>query len=85
LNFADGVRLAVLRAGKKTEVTIPASVFEAMSGPKSTRLANGTFDVLFRFKPRARTKAVYFAGEFNTWKPAVARWPGSRLGRYGDW
>jgi S1-C subfamily serine protease len=47
LNFADDVRLAVLRAGKKTEVTIPASVFEAMSGLKSTRLANGIFEVLF--------------------------------------
>jgi hypothetical protein len=73
LNFADGVRLAVLRARKKTEVTIPASVFEAMSGPKSTRLANGTFEVLFRFKPRARTKAVYLAGEFNAWNPAAER------------
>jgi hypothetical protein len=73
LNFADGVRLAVLLAGKKTEVTIPASVFEAMSGPKSTRLANGTIEVLFRFKPRARIKAVYLADEFNTWNPAAER------------
>ena len=54
-------------------MTIPASVFEAMSGPKSTRLANGTFEVLFRFKPRARTKAVYLAGEFNAWNPAAER------------
>jgi hypothetical protein len=76
LNFADGVRLAVLRAGKKTEVTIPASVFEAMSGPAITRLANGKFEVLFRCKPGARAKAVYLAGEFNAWNPTAEQMAG---------
>jgi hypothetical protein len=71
LNFADGVRVAVLRGGKKAEVTIPASVFEAMSGPKITPLAGGKFEVLFRYQPRSRAKAVYLAGEFNAWNPTA--------------
>jgi hypothetical protein len=47
----------------------------AIDGLPFRRVEDGLtiFEVLFRFKPRTRTKAVYFAVEFNAWNPAAGR------------
>ena len=50
LTLEDGIRLSVLRGTGKHDLTIPGSVFEAISGPKSKRLANGKYDVEFRYQ-----------------------------------
>ena len=50
------------------EVALAAQDF-ALGGPTSRKLDDGRFEVTFRYKPPAGTKAVYLAGEFNGWKP----------------
>lgn len=76
LDFENGVRLAILRDGSNVDVSIPASIFEELSGPKSTRLESGKYEVFFSFKANAETEAVYLAGEFNDWKPTAHRMDG---------
>jgi len=71
LTFEEGLRLSILRDGRKGEVIIPASVFEEMSGPKATRLGNGRYEVLFRYQAVPWAKTVYLAGDFNAWKPTA--------------
>ena len=36
--------------------------------PRMKRLADGNFDVTFRYRPQGEAKAVYLAGTFNNWK-----------------
>jgi len=76
LTFEDGVRMSILRGGTKAEVNIPASFFEEMSGPKSTLLENGKYEVLFGYQATGETKTVYLAGEFNDWEPMAHRMDG---------
>ncbi len=71
LTFEDGLRLSLLRGTGKADVTIPGSVFQAMSGPKTKRLENGMYDVDFRYEAPADVKSVYLAGEFNAWSPTA--------------
>jgi len=71
LTFEKGLRVSILRDGGKGEVVIPASFFEKMSGPEVTRLGNGRYEVLFRYKASPWTKKVYLAGDFNDWKPTA--------------
>ena len=76
LTWEDGMRLSVLRGQDKKEIAIPASVFESLSGPKTKRLADGKYDVEFRFEAKPNVKAVYLAGEFNNWKPTALKMDG---------
>ena len=76
ITWEDGVRFTVLRDKAKKDVTLPASVFQSLSGPKSKQLENGKYDVEFRFQAPANVKAVYLAGEFNEWKPTALRMDG---------
>jgi hypothetical protein len=76
ITWEDGVRFSVFRGKSKAELSIPASVFQAMSGPKSKRLDNGKYDVEFRFQAAPAVKTLYLAGEFNGWKPAGLRMDG---------
>lgn len=71
LTFAEGMRLAILRAGKEVDVHVPASFFEEMSGPKAKLLENGQYEVIFRYEAPQGVKQVYLAGEFNDWKPTA--------------
>src|SRR5262249_22792527 len=73
ITWEDGVRFTVLRGTAKKDVTLPGSVFQSMTGPKSKQLENGKYDVEFRFKAPASVKAVYLAGEFNDWKATALR------------
>jgi hypothetical protein len=76
LTFDDGLRLAILRGGKETELHVPAAFFEEMSGPKSKRLEDGSYEVHFSYQPPSGIKSVYLAGEFNKWKPTALRMDG---------
>lgn len=69
LTFEDGLRISILRGGKNVEAIVPAEFFATMSGPKSKPLDNGKFEVEFRYQAPVGTKAVFLAGEFNSWKP----------------
>jgi hypothetical protein len=69
LTLEDGVRVSVLRDGRTSDVNIPASVFEKMSGPKATRLENGQYEVEFRYQAATGVETVYLVGEFNAWHP----------------
>lgn len=69
LTFEDGLRLSILRGGAKSEVSIPASFFERMRGPKAARLENDKYEVLFRYQAAPKVKTVYLAGDFNAWQP----------------
>jgi hypothetical protein len=76
ITWEDGVRFTVLRGTAKKDVTLPGSVFQSMTGPKSKQLENGKYDVEFRFKAPASVKAVHLAGEFNEWKATALRMDG---------
>lgn len=70
LDFAKGLRITMLRAGKEVDVTVPPDVIAQFSGPKSVRRKDGQFDVHFRYKPAsASVSTVYLSGEFNNWNP----------------
>jgi len=42
----------------------------SLGEPLTRKLENGRYEVTFRYRPPAGTKAVYLAGTFNDWKPA---------------
>jgi peroxiredoxin len=48
----------------------------SLGEPKSRKLEDGRYEVTFRYRPPAGTKAVYLAGEFNEWKPAELKMDG---------
>ena len=76
LNFEDGLRLTVLRDGAERQIELPAEVFAALSGPRTTRLESGQYKVMFRYQAEPQVKAVYLAGEFNDWQPTALRMEG---------
>jgi 1,4-alpha-glucan branching enzyme len=39
-------------------------------------LADGRYEVTFRYRPPTGTKAVYLAGTFNDWKPTARKMEG---------
>jgi hypothetical protein len=67
LTLEDGLQLSVLRGDAKKQFTIPGTVFQALSGPKTKKLENGSYDVEFRFEAPNNAKSVNLAGEFNKW------------------
>jgi hypothetical protein len=71
LTLEDGLRLSILRGDVKKQLTIPGTVFQAMSGPKTKKLENDKYDVEFRFEAPDDAKSVYVAGEFNKWNPTT--------------
>ena len=40
----------------------------SLGPPAIKRLPEGEFDVMFRYRPQEKAKAVYLAGTFNNWK-----------------
>lgn len=76
LSFEDGLRMSILRGDESLDVHLPASVFDAMTGPKGTRQPNGMYRVIFEYKADKGVKEVYLAGEFNDWKPKALRMNG---------
>jgi peroxiredoxin len=43
----------------------------SLGGPQARLLDDGRYQVTFRYRPPAGTKAVYLAGTFNDWKPTA--------------
>jgi hypothetical protein len=76
LTFEDGLRLTVVRGRAESEAHFPASFFQEMSGPKTTRREDGHYDAVFRYQPPAVVKAVYLAGDFNEWQPLAHKMDG---------
>jgi peroxiredoxin len=48
----------------------------SLGGPVSRKLEDGRFEVTFRYRPPAGTKAVYVAGTFNDWKQTALKMDG---------
>ncbi len=48
----------------------------ALGDPSTRKLEDGRFEVTFRYRPPAGTKAVYLAGTFNDWKPSALKMEG---------
>ncbi|MGI9429147.1 MAG: M28 family peptidase, partial [Bythopirellula sp.] len=71
LTFDQGMRIEVLRGEKSEVVTLPAELFDQLSGPKVSPLEDGKHQVLFQYEADAKTKQVALAGEFNDWKPTA--------------
>jgi hypothetical protein len=69
LKLEDGVKISVLRDGKKAQADIPPEVFEDLRGPKATPLENGKYRVEFRYQAKPGVKSVHLAGQFNDWQP----------------
>jgi peroxiredoxin len=48
----------------------------SLGSPSSRKLDDGKYEVTFRYRAPAGTKAVYLAGAFNEWKPADLKMDG---------
>ncbi len=83
LQLEDGLRLSLLRDGKKVELTLPAELFTARSGPPVRPVGDGLFEVTFTYQPNKPAEAVYLAGSFNHWKPTAHKMDGpDQQGRF---
>jgi hypothetical protein len=71
IRLKDGVRLAIRRAGKTVDLTLPAEAFKEFTGPELLPVGNELFEVHFRFKPPAKTTSVALAGTFNDWSKSA--------------
>ena len=71
LTFDQGLRIEVRRGDQTETFTLPAELFEQLSGPQVTQLDVGKFAVDFQYKADAKAKQVYLSGEFNDWKPTA--------------
>ena len=55
----------------------------SLGPPRVKQMGDGQFEVEFSYKPAAKAKAVYLAGDFNDWKPDGQRMDGpDGEGRY---
>jgi membrane-associated protease RseP (regulator of RpoE activity) len=76
LKFDRDLIISVLRGDQKIDVTVPASVFLELAGPKVQPRPGGDYDVMFRSIAPRGVNAVYLAGTFNDWKPDLLKMNG---------
>lgn len=72
----DGLRLSLLREGKRVEARLTSDLLPGFFGPSVKPLGDELFEVTFAYRPKKTAEAVYLTGSFNNWTPTARKMDG---------